>query len=260
MAGSFLRATSQPRSFNSKLDEHAELKMRVQYGYSATSRFYCADGATFYQVSAQRRTAMFKRTSTAVPEDRLPRDNEIKAWSVQLVNAEGKLDEPRSTASILESIDLKTHMLQTVVEGEPGIPPICKIINKKEAHAAKRAAKKAGKNPGAIIKTVELNWAIDGNDLGHRLNRVKEFLEKGNKVEVVLAGKKKGRKATPEEAEALIKRIKDAVDAVEGSREIKPMEGNMLATATLFYEGKVKKEAAAALVEQEVVVEEAPLQ
>jgi translation initiation factor IF-3 len=204
----------------------------------------------------QHRTIILKKTSTAVPEDRLPRDNEIRAWSVQVVNAEGKLDEPRSTASILKSLDLKTHTLQTVVAGGPGVVPICKIINKQEAFAAKRAAKKAGKNPGAIIKTVELNWAIDANDLGHRLNRVKEFLQKGNKVEIVLASKKKGKKATQEEAEALIKRVKETVDSVEGAREIKKMEGNILATATLFYEGKVKKEAAAATVQQGMAVEE----
>ncbi|KAM3084577.1 hypothetical protein ACMFMF_001931 [Clarireedia jacksonii] len=203
----------------------------------------------------QRRTIAVKKDSTAVPESRLPRDHEIKAWSVRLVNAQNKLDEPRSTASILKNLDLKTYTLQTIVAAEPGDSPICKIIDKKQAHAAKKAAKKAGKNPGAVIKTVELNWAIDTNDLGHRLNRVKEFLEKGNKVEVVLASKKKGRKATQEEAEALVKRVQEAVAAVDGAREIKNMEGKILATATLFYEGKAKKEAAAA-VQQNVVVEE----
>jgi translation initiation factor IF-3 len=169
---------------------------------------------------------------------RLPRDDEIKSWSVSLVSEEGKLNEPRSTADILSSIDRKTHSLVVVVPGEPGVPPICKIMNKQAMREAEKAKTKASKNPGATIKTIELNWAIDGNDLGHRLNKVKEFLSKGFKVEVALAEKRKGRKATEEEAEGLLRKIREAVKEVDGAKETKPMEGKLLKPATLYAEGK----------------------
>jgi len=107
---------------------------------------------------------------------------------------------------------------------------------------AEKARTKGTKNPGATIKTIELNWAIDGNDLGHRLNRVKEFLGRGNKVEVVLAAKRKGRKATLEEAQSLLQKIKEAIGEVEGARETRAMEGKILQQATIYAEGRAPKQ------------------
>jgi translation initiation factor IF-3 len=160
---------------------------------------------------------------------------------VILVDEEGKLTDPRSTSDILSTIDRRTHTLVIVVPGEPGTPPICKIMNKQAMRESEKAKSKANKNPAATVKTIELNWAIDANDLGHRLNKMKGFLGKGFKVEVVMAGKKKGRKATAEEAEGLIRRIKEAVEVVKGAREMKPMEGKILGQATIYAEGKAQK-------------------
>lgn len=105
---------------------------------------------------------------------------------------------------------------------------------------AEKAKAKAAR--GSITeKTIELNWAIDGNDLNHRLTKMKGFLEKGFRVDVVLGAKRKGRKATEEEAEALIEKIKKAACEVEGTRESKPKEGKLLGMLTLQFEGKLKR-------------------
>jgi translation initiation factor IF-3 len=96
------------------------------------------------------------------------------------------------------------------------------------------------KSPTAVLKTIELNWAIDANDLGHRIKRVTDFLAKGNRVEVVMAGKRKGRRATTEEARSLMTRVREAVEEVEGAKEWKPMEGAVLGQATLYFEGKAQ--------------------
>lgn len=124
--------------------------------------------------------------------------------------------------------------------GEYGEDPIAKIFNKKEMFQQKQAQKKT-KKPGSVTKTIEMNWAIDKNDLGHRLGKIRDFLEKGNKVEVLLAGKSKGRKATMEEAEAVVKRIRDSVEEVEGAKESRKMEGRLLAPAVLYFVGKEPK-------------------
>lgn len=177
-------------------------------------------------------------------KSRLPRDDEIKSWSVALVNEDGTLSEPRSTMAILNSIDRKKDSLVVVKMGEVGEPPVCKIMNKLAMREAEKARLKSEKKKGGItVKNMELNWAIDGNDLGHRLNKMKEFLLKGQRVEVMLAGKKKGRKATDEECHAVVKKIKDAMEDA-GAKEMKPMEGKMGATVTIFLEGKVPKPAA----------------
>lgn len=157
---------------------------------------------------------------------------------VRVVGEDGKLKEPQQTVDVLNSIDRSQESLVVVVDpGGNESTPICKIINKKAARQAEKA-RKAVKNPGATVKTIELNWAIDMNDLGHRLNKMKEFLSKGNKVELVLASKRKGRKATPEEANIVLEKIRAALAEVDGAKESKAMEGKILGHAVLFMQGK----------------------
>jgi translation initiation factor IF-3 len=178
--------------------------------------------------------------SSAAAKSRLPRDDEIKSWSVTLVGEDGKLQDPRPTLDILDSIDRKKESLIVVVPGEPGTPPICRIMNKEAMRVAEKAKAKAAR--GSITeKTIELNWAIDGNDLNHRLMKMKGFLQKGFRVDVVLGAKRKGRKATEEEAEALIEKVKKAAGEVEGTRESKPKDGKLLGMLTLQFEGKLKR-------------------
>ncbi|KAH7342622.1 hypothetical protein BKA65DRAFT_586596 [Rhexocercosporidium sp. MPI-PUGE-AT-0058] len=173
-------------------------------------------------------------------KSRLPRDDEITSWSVTLVDADGKLTDPRSTHEILSSIDRKTESLVVIVPGEPGVPPICKILNKQHMRETEKAKQKAARGAGVTQKTMELNWAIERNDLGHRMGKLRGWLEKGWRVEVVLAGKKKGRKASEEEGEGLVGTIRGIVEEV-GAREMKPAEGKMLGQLTLYLEGKEMK-------------------
>ncbi|KAH8811920.1 hypothetical protein F5884DRAFT_295015 [Xylogone sp. PMI_703] len=168
---------------------------------------------------------------------RLPRDDEIKSRTVRVVGEDGKLKEPQQTLEVLNSLNRTLESLVIVDPGTDGSIPICKIINKKAEREAVKA-KKAVKNPGAVVKTIELNWAIDANDLGHRLKKMKEFLGKGNKVELILASKRKGRKASPEEADMVLQKIREAIAEVDGAKESKAMEGKVLGHATLFIQGK----------------------
>ena len=133
-----------------------------------------------------------------------------------------------------------------VQSGEAGNPPVCKIIDKAASYAAEKALKKSKKvgKGGVTTKALELNWGIDNNDLGHRLTKVKEFLGKGYKVEILCAPKRRAKKtANMEEAEELVRRIKEAIDGVEGAKERKGMEGKLLQRVTIFAEGKAPEES-----------------
>ncbi|KAF7881646.1 uncharacterized protein EAF02_006334 [Botrytis sinoallii] len=201
--------------------------------------FSSSSSSSHLQTRIQTRS-VFKSTSTAVAEQRLPRDTEITAPFLRLKNAEGKLDAPVRTAQILRSVDRKTHMLEVIALSDEGLAPIARIVNKRDLFQKKKEVKKS-KNPGTVTKTIEMNWAIERNDLGHRLEKMRGFLERGNKVEVILAGKKKGRKASVEEAEGVIARIREFVAGVEGARERVKMEGKVLGIAVLSFEGRVGK-------------------
>lgn len=201
-----------------------------------------------WHVLNQQQQRGFLVFNNKAAKSRLPRDDEIEARSVSVVDQDGKLHDPRSTTRVLASFDRKTHSLVTVVEGEPGVPPICKIMEKKVLRDAEKAQDKARRKAasGKIGKTIELNWAIDNNDLGHRLKKMRDFLEKGYKVEVVLAKKRKGKVMGTEECEALIKRVRKAREEVEGSSE-KRMEGKVptlekpAGEVKIFFEGVKRK-------------------
>lgn len=86
-----------------------------------------------------------------------------------------------------------------------------------------------------------MNWAIEKGDLGHRLNRLREWLGRGWRVEVVLAKKRRGRVATLEEAERLVESVRGVLGEC-GGRENKVAEGKVGGVMTIYCEGKVTKE------------------
>lgn len=170
-------------------------------------------------------------------------NEEITARLIQLVNPEtNTLDEPVTRYDVLNSLDLKTHRLVQLTEGKPY--PVCKIVSKKEEYAAEKRRKEQQKEikqaaaKERSVKTLELNWAIDGNDLAHRLEKVRTFLEEGRRVEIVLAAKKRGRKASKEECAEVLAKIRTVAEGVRGAKEAKPMEGAVGGFATVVWQGK----------------------
>lgn len=198
------------------------------------------------------------RTAREVREQKW--NEEIKARDIYLVDPATNLlvEEPVSRFATLRGLDLKTERLVQLSPDDPEDPdfiPVCKIVNKKEAADAerrKKAQNKESKQAAAkerSIKTVELNWAIDANDLAHRLEKVRGFLEEGRKVEFVFASKRRGRKATMAECQGMLDQIRKLADGVSGARESQEFEGKMGGFATLKYQGKagaVVKEGAGA--------------
>jgi len=180
----------------------------------------------------------------AVPQSQRagpPRDSNIVAYEVHVVGEDNALKPAEPLRRVLQSFDRKLYTLVQVSPPEEGKIPVCKIYEKKALREAERAKAKAQKDPASLVKQLELNWAIGPNDLGHRLNKMVEFLEQGKRVEVVLAGKRKGKKATEEEALEVLRRIRLRVNKVEGATEWKTMVGKAPEQVTLYFEGKARK-------------------
>lgn len=209
-------------------------------------------------------SALFQHRSYATA---LPRDEQIAKQNypfVHLVDEAGKLSPPQRVSDILASLDRKSQSLHTVALPPPQLRsrweqpaeptpsedgsgrvtpeiPVCKIVNTQAVREAAKAMRKKPVNPSQTVKTLELNWAIDPHDLEHRLKRMRDFLAKGFRVDVVLIGKRKKRKASPEEAAETLRRVKDAMGEVEGAREWKPMEGKVGLQVAVYMEGKAQK-------------------
>ena len=86
-------------------------------------------------------------------------------------------------------------------------PPVCKIMSySKFKYEEKKKARK-GKVKGKTKDLKEMRFAphIGDGDLQHKLNRTKEFLEKGHKVKITIFFK--GRRTGPEPGNILVKKI-----------------------------------------------------
>lgn len=209
-------------------------------------RIYSARTSKLQQQQQRSFSASYRHLAkTRAAETRTQKwDEEIRSRLILLVNENGTIDtSPRTRFDVLNTLDRKTHRLVQLSPDEPGNPdyvPTCKIISKKESYEQNKKKKKQaaakGKAGEAAMKTLELNWAIDGNDLGHRLRRVGEFLEEGRRVELVLAAKKAGRKASEEECNSVLQKIRETVEGVKGAKEAK-MDGKVGGFATLVLEG-----------------------
>ncbi|KAF2030408.1 hypothetical protein EK21DRAFT_65438 [Setomelanomma holmii] len=178
-------------------------------------------------------------------------DTAIQSSRINLVDEKGQYTPNVPTTDALFKVNRSTHYLVQMTPGavdemgnqDPENLPTCRIVTKqalREQHARKldtlrRQAK--GQSVGLAQKNLELNWAIAGGDLKHRLGRLKEFLSEGRKVEVLLGPKKKGRKATEEEANAVMRALRDAVAECKGATEVKS-EGKVGAVVTVVFQGK----------------------
>ena len=186
--------------------------------------------------------------------DRPPRDEEIKAFKVYMVRPEdNRLTEPLPTFEVLESRqrDDKGRPIQFLQEVAPAnveagrYHPICKMFDKKAVREAELAKRKSGKEKRIQQKQLEVSWTMTDNDLSHRLSRLKEFLEKGWKVEILFGTKRKGwmgrREPSQEEIKRVLERIRGAVGEVDGAKEWRGMQGKEGGEAVLSFEGRAKK-------------------
>ncbi|KAH7402958.1 hypothetical protein BKA66DRAFT_404746 [Pyrenochaeta sp. MPI-SDFR-AT-0127] len=178
-------------------------------------------------------------------------DTAIEADLVNLVDESGKFHDNVLLNDALSSLNKVTHHLVQMTPGkvdefgraDPANLPTCRIISKMHLRAQhqrkldtlRRQAK--GQTTGPAPKSLELNWAIAGGDLKHRLQRLKEFLKEGRKVEVLLGPKKRGRKATTEEANGVMRAVRDAVAECKGTGEVKS-EGVVGGVMTIVFEGR----------------------
>ena len=177
-------------------------------------------------------------------------DNAIEADYINLVSKKGEFYSGVPLEEALMSFDRVTHHLVEVSPGkvdelgrpDPEHPPTCRIMSKmdlREQHQRKLELMRK-QEKGDSTKLIEINWAIAQGDLKHRLERMKKFLKQGRKVEVTLKAEgRKGsvKKATPEEAEAVLKAVRDVLAECKGASEMKS-EGTLGGTLLLVFKGK----------------------
>ena len=180
------------------------------------------------------------------------RDEKIRSYKVIIAKESGGLGDEVLLRDALEArkVDERGKPVQYLRQVRPPdaqIPyPVCKYYDKKLERDKQSARKKATKASKIESKQLEINWTVGDNDLSHRMGRLKEFLEKGARVEVIIgSSRKKGwmKKRTDDTniASQLVDRIRAAMAEVQGAKERAEMTGKLGEEIRLSFEGPKRK-------------------
>ncbi|KHN94035.1 translation initiation factor IF-3 [Metarhizium album ARSEF 1941] len=180
--------------------------------------------------------------------DRPPQDHEITDPQIMVVD-DGAPEGPLATSFVLTKLEAheSLRMVQPYVPADPknnrpsAQLAVCKIVNKRDEYERQRQLREMKKAAAGKPKTkeLELTWAIGEHDLATKMRQMGQFLDKGMKVELLVARKKGGRQVDAKEAEGVLRRIRHEVDRI-GGREAKGASGVVGATYRLYLEGRQK--------------------
>ena len=184
----------------------------------------------------------------------MPRDENIKAFKVQIVQKDNTIGEPMLLSDVLNARAQDergrfTQFLRLVREpDEQLLYPLCKYYSKQDERDRENARKKASKSSKTGKKQLEINWTVGDNDLSHRMGRLKEFLGKGWQVEVIIGSTRKrgwrGKRTDNKDmAEMLVAKIRNAAFEVEGAKQKAEMKGKLGEEVCLSFEGSKKNMA-----------------
>ncbi|KAF2127022.1 hypothetical protein P153DRAFT_377929 [Dothidotthia symphoricarpi CBS 119687] len=181
-------------------------------------------------------------------------DAAITSPLINFVDEAGKFYPSVPLTEALTSFNKITHHLVQMAPGnvdgygrpasnDPADLPTCRVISKislreqfqHKLETLRRQEK--GQPAGPAHKNLELNWAIAGGDLKHRLEKMKGFLRDGRKVEIMLGPKKRGKQANEQEANAVLNAVREAVEECKGASVVKS-EGTVGGVMTIVFEGR----------------------
>ncbi|KAI0852355.1 hypothetical protein F5Y00DRAFT_193746 [Daldinia vernicosa] len=176
--------------------------------------------------------------------EKRPTNNKIPYDYVRVVGPppDNALSPARHIDSVLATINPRTHTLVMVAPPPPSADPstpeaeaaICRIIDNE-------AAKAAARRKAANTKELEFSWGISAHDLGHKLRRLRQFLDLGLNVEVILAKKRGAKPVSTETAQAVLEAVRGVLGLVDGAKETRKMDGRVGGVVRLYFEGPSEK-------------------
>ncbi|CAA7259567.1 unnamed protein product [Cyclocybe aegerita] len=178
-------------------------------------------------------------TRNAATQRKYPINAQIPHHIVILEDADGTHHHAQKVSKILETIDTKTHLIR-LISHEPPIVRIYSILEDKMAKLERKAEKKALERKGKIItKEMKLTWLTADADFEHKIQKVKEELEKGFvRVDVKFVPKRGVRAPTSPEMHEHMQKVADMLQDVSNEwKERSIFKGE----ATLHLQSTVKK-------------------
>ena len=157
----------------------------------------------------------------------MPINEEIKANKIRLIGSKG---EQLGIVSIEEALEhAEKSSLDLVQMAKEGDPMVCKLLDhgkhvfdsKKQKSASKRKQKRIQ------IKEIKFRPVTEENDYQIKVNKIKSFLEDGNKAKVTL--RFRGREMAHQNiGMELLKRVEEDLGAVAMVEQFPELEGRQL--------------------------------
>ena len=157
----------------------------------------------------------------------MPINEEIKANKIRLIGSKG---EQLGIVSIEEALEhAEKSSLDLVQVAKEGDPMVCKLLDhgkhvfdsKKQKSASKRKQKRIQ------IKEIKFRPVTEENDYQIKVNKIKSFLQDGNKAKVTL--RFRGREMAHQNiGMELLKRVEEDLEAVAMVEQFPELEGRQL--------------------------------
>ena len=157
----------------------------------------------------------------------MPINEEIKANKIRLIGSKG---EQLGIVSIEEALEhAEKSSLDLVQMAKEGDPMVCKIMDHGKYVFDSKKQKSASKlNQKRIqIKEIKFRPVTEENDYQIKVNKIKSFLEDGNKAKVTL--RFRGREMAHQNiGMELLKRVEEDLEAVAMVEQFPELEGRQL--------------------------------
>ena len=157
----------------------------------------------------------------------MPINEEINANKVRLIGSEGA---QIGILSLEEALDkAKESSLDLVQMAKEGAPVVCKLMDhgkhifdsKKQKSASRKKQKRI------LIKEIKFRPVTEENDYQIKVNKIKNFLEEGNKAKVTL--RFRGREMAHQNIGMnLLKRVEEDLESIANVEQFPTLEGRQL--------------------------------
>ena len=157
----------------------------------------------------------------------MPINDEINANKVRLIGSKG---EQIGILSLEEALDkAKELSLDLVQMAKEGDPVVCKLMDhgkhifdsKKQKSASRKKQKRI------LIKEIKFRPVTEENDYQIKVNKIKNFLEEGNKAKVTL--RFRGREMAHQNIGMnLLKRVEEDLESIANVEQFPTLEGRQL--------------------------------
>lgn len=109
----------------------------------------------------------------------------IRAPEMRVIGPEGQLGIMKRAEALRIAEDLGLDLVEVSPDSKP---PVCKIMDYGKYHFEKEKKEKEQrrKKPSVELKEIQLRCRIDTHDFNTKLRHCIEFLQKGNKVKVIV--------------------------------------------------------------------------